>query len=79
MEITQSYRNKIQADMFHSVYRLNADLSPEERFARAIVLSSDEVVDDSIAKRPKEMLEYYLYGLQCEAENLNRKFDKARS
>lgn len=75
MEITKEFRDCIQKNMFTSIYKHNSNLSNEERFIRAIVLSSDESVDAAINNNPGAVWEYHLCQCEIEAHSMNKKYE----
>jgi len=76
MTITNKERDRIQVNMFQSVYKANRNLSPEARFARAIVLSCDEFVDDAIERHEGEFRDYLKYLDEIEAYRINDRMDR---
>jgi len=69
----QSERKSIQVGMFKSIYAANAELGNIERFAKAIVFSSDYLFAGAIEGRESELLEYIKYLDETEAYAINEK------
>ena len=78
MYIKKTDRDRIQITMFNSVYKVNVDLTPEERLARAIVLSSDEFVDKTLKNHPREVKDYLRWIDENEAHKVNAKRNKGK-
>jgi len=78
IKITECQRDRIQRQIFDSIYKHNEDLSNEERFAKAIVGSNDTVVNEAIKNNPQSVWDYHMYLLENEAYKMNIMFDKKR-
>jgi len=71
MPRVMSLRDRIQLGMFKSIFISSRDLTVEERFAAAVVKSSDTAYEESIALRPEAVKAYAKYLDEMEAHKMN--------